>query len=131
MSAQANQYRGLLWLFTGVGFFLFYPAYLGTRGRIDPSTGMMCGLVGVLCLFTGAYFGWKGAQIKIAERARKADAIALVTLAAVLKDRDEGELLGVIKKGGPAADAARLVLERRKTGLRASGAHPAPQPEIN
>jgi hypothetical protein len=124
MASTASQYRGLLWVFTGVGLFCFYPAYLGMRGTLPPMYGLASGMVAVLSLFTGAYFGWKGAQIKIAERARKADAIALVTLAAVLKDRDEAELLGVIKKGGPAAEAARLVLERRKSGLRASGTHP-------
>jgi hypothetical protein len=125
MANQASQYRGLLRLFTGVGLFCFYPAYLGGRGVLPPTYGLMAGMVAVLCLFTGAYFGWKGAQIRIAERAKKADAIALITLAAVLKDRDEEELLGVIKKGGPAAEAARLVLERRKGGLRPSGARPA------
>ena len=121
MSKQASEYRGLLWVFTGVGLICFYTAYLGARGKLPPMYGLMGGLCGVLCLFTGAYFGWKGAQIRIAERAKKADAIALITLAAVLKDRDEAELLGVIAKGGPAAEAAALVLERRKIGLRPSG----------
>src|SRR6478735_797565 len=120
-SSQASQYRGLLWLFTGVGLFCFYPAYLGGRGVVPPLYGLLAGIIAMLCLFTGAYFGWKGAQIRIADRAKKADAIALITLAAVLKDRDEAELLGVIAKGGPAAEAASLVLERRKIGLRPSG----------
>ena len=125
MSNQASQYRGLLWLFTGVGLFCFYPAYLGGTGKLPPSYGLASGLLAMVCLFTGAYFGWKGAQIRIADRAKKADAIALITLAAVLKDRDEAELLAVIKKGGPAAEAAALVLERRKVGLRPSSSHPA------
>lgn len=120
-SSQASQYRALLWIFTGVGIFFFWPAYQGARGSIPASFGMMSGSVAVLCLFTGAYFGWKGAQIRIAERERKAEAIALVTIAAVLKDRDEVELVAVIAKGGPAAEAAKLILQRRKEAGRRVG----------
>ena len=121
MANQASQYRSLLWIFTGVGIFFFWPAYQGARGFIPASFGMMSGSVAVLCLFTGAYFGWKGAQIRIAERERKAEAIALVTIAAVLKDRDEAELAAVVAKGGPAAEAARLILQRRKEAGRRVG----------
>ena len=77
----------------------------------------------MLCLFTGAWFGVRGAKIRIAERQKKADAVALITIAAVLRDRDETELRSIVAKGGPAAEAARLVLERRKQGLRPSGTH--------
>lgn len=131
MSEQASQYRGLLWLFTAVGAVCFYPAYLGSRGMVEPAYGMVGGLLAILCLFTGAYFGWKGAQIKIAERAKKADALALITMAAVLKDRSEEELEKILKKGGDAGNAARLVLERRKQGLGRQSREIPTQPEIN
>jgi len=120
-SNAATQYRALLWLFTGMGLFCFWPAFQGIRGLIPPLLGMMSGGAGVLCLFTGAWFGVRGARIRIAERQKKADAVALITIAAVLRDRDETELRSMVAKGGPAAEAARLVLERRKQGLRPSG----------
>ena len=121
MSNSASQYRGLLWLFTGAGLLCFWPIFEGARGHIPPAMGLLSGGIAVLCFLTGAWFGWKGAKIRIAERELKADAVALIMMAATLKDREEGELLKVIAKGGPAAEAAKLILERRKTGLRPSG----------
>ena len=122
-SNAATQYRTLLWLFTGMGLFCFWPAFQGIRGLVPPLLGMLSGGVGVLCLFTGAWFGVRGAKIRIAERQKKADAVALRTIAAILKDRNETELQAMVAEGGPAAEAARLVLERRKQGLRPSGTH--------
>ena len=126
-SSSASSYRGLLWLFTGAGLLCFWPIFEGARGHIPPSMGLLSGGIAVLCFMTGAYFGWKGAKLRIAEREKKADAVALIMMAATLKDREESELRAVIAKGGPAADAARLILERRKTGLRPSGAHTTSQ----
>lgn len=122
MASTASQYRTLLWIFTGVGLFLFWPAVMGAQGKIDPGTGLMSAAVGVAALFLGAWYGWKGAQIRIAERNKKADAIALITIAAMLKDRSEEELTAMVAKKGPAGEAAALILERRRNGLtRPSG----------
>ena len=122
-SSQAQQYRALLWLFTGAGLLCFWPAFEGVKGRLPASVGLMSGGLAVLCFFTGAWFGWKGARIRLAEHEKKADAVALRTIAAILKDRNETELQAMVAAGGPAAEAARLVLERRKQGLRPSGTH--------
>lgn len=130
MASSASQYRALLWIFTGMGLVCFWPAFQGSRGKLPPSAGLLSGMAAVICLFTGAYFGWKGAQIRIAERAKKADAIALVTVAAFLKDKTEAELEAAVTKGGPVGEAARLILERRRTGLRPSGQSPS-RPEVN
>lgn len=131
-SDQASQYRAFLWLFTLTAVVCLWPALQGLRGAVPRSVGLMSGLASVFCLFTGGYFGLKGAKIRIAEREKKADAIALITLAAFLKDKSETELQAAAAKGGPAAEAARLILERRRTGLttRPSGSIPK-QPEVN
>src|SRR5690348_12471022 len=132
MSDQASQYRSLLWLFVLTALICLYPAYQGARGKLPESMGLLSGGLSVVCLFTGAWFGWKGAQIRIAERQKKADAVALITLAAFLKDKSEEELEKAAAKGGPAGEAAQLVLERRRTGLttRPSASIPK-QPEVN
>ena len=132
MSDQASQYRAFLWLFTLMALVCLYPAYQGARGILPQSMGLLSGGLSVLSFFTGAWFGWKGAQLRIAERQKKADAVGLITLAAFLKDKSEEELEKAAAKGGPAGEAARLVLERRRTGLttRPSASIPK-QPEIN
>jgi len=132
MSSPASQYRAFLWLFTLTAAVMLWPALQGVKGTIPASMGMLSGLASVGCLFLGAYFGWKGAQIRIAERNRKADAVALITLAAFLRDKSEEDLQKAIAKEGPAGEAAALVIERRRTGLttRPSAAIPK-QPEVN
>lgn len=117
MSNQADQYRALLWLFTLTAVLCLWPAYQGARGTVPQSLGLLSGVLAVVSLFTGAWFGWKGAQIRIAERQKKADAVALITLAAFLKDKSDEELEKAVAKGGPAGEAARLVLQRRRNGL--------------
>ena len=120
-SSQAEQYRGLLWLFTGAGLLCFWPIFEGARGHLPPAMGLLSGGIAVVCFMTGAYFGWQGAKVRIAEREKKADAVALVMMAAFLKDKTDAELEAAATKGGPVGEAARLLLERRKKGLRPSG----------
>ena len=120
MSNSASQYRGLLWLFTGAGLLCFWPLLEGARGHIPPAMGLLSGGIAMLCFLTGAWFGWRGAKIRIAERAKKADVIALMTVAVFLKDKTDAELEAAATKGGPAGEAARLMLERRRSGLRPS-----------
>ena len=130
MANPAGQYRSLLWLFTLAAIALLWPTIQGARGILPESVGFMSGVTSMLSLFTGAYFGWKGAQIRIEERNKKADAIALMTVAVFLKDKTDAELEAAATKGGPAGEAARLILERRRSGLRPSGTIPT-QPEVN
>lgn len=125
MSNQAGQYRAFLWLFTVVGASAIGLAFV-EHEMMPPGMGIAASLAGIFAILIGGYFGWKGAQIRIAEREKKADAVALITLAAFLKDRSEEELTATAAKGGPAGEAAALILERRKNGLiRPSGTHTA------
>jgi hypothetical protein len=132
MSDQASQYRAMLWLFVLAAVACLYPAIQGIRGLVPKSTGFLGGVASVGCLFLGAWYGLRGAKIRIAERQRKADAVALITLAAFLKDKSEEDLQKAIAKGGPAGEAAALVLERRRTGLTTRPSQQiSPQPEVN
>ena len=131
MSKQAAQYRALLYLCSIAGLLCFFVAYKGSKGAISKEMGITLAVLGLVCFLTGAWYGWRGAKIRIEEREKKADALALVMLAAVLKDKSEEELQAAMTKGGPAGDAARLVLERRKTGLTRPSASIPTQPEVN
>ena len=132
MSKQASSYRALLYLCSIAGLLCFFVAYKGSKGAISKEMGITLAVLGLVCFLTGAWYGWRGAKIRIEEREKKADALALVMLAAVLKDKSEEELQVAMIKGGPAGDAARLVLERRRSGLttRPSASIPT-QPEVN
>ena len=132
MSKQATSYRALLYLCSIAGLLCFYVAYKGSKGTLSKEMGVTLALLGLVCFLTGAWYGWRGAKMRIEEREKKADALALVMLAAVLKDKSEEELKSAVAKGGPAGDAARLVLERRRSGLTTRPSASIPQqPEIN
>jgi hypothetical protein len=132
MSKQASSYRALLYLCSIAGLLCFFVAYKGSKGAISKEMGVTLAVLGLVCFLTGAWYGWRGAKIRIEEREKKADALALVMLAAVLKDKSEEELQVAMTKGGPAGDAARLVLERRRSGLTTRPSTPIPtQPEVN
>jgi hypothetical protein len=131
MSKQATQYRVLLYACSLVGVVCFFIAYKGSRGGLSKEMGISLALLGLLSFLAGAWYGWRGAQMRIAEREKKADALALITLAAFLKDKSEEELEVAVKKGGPAGEAAKLVLERRRSGLTRPSRQAPTQPEIN
>ena len=130
-SSSASKYRALLYLCSIAGLLCFFVAYKGSKGAISKEMGVTLAVLGLVCFITGAWYGWRGAKIRIEEREKKADALGLVMLAGVLKDKSEEELQLAIKKGGPAGDAARLVLERRRTGLTRPSSPIPTQPEIN
>jgi len=130
-SKAASQYRTLLYVFAFAGIMLFYLAYKGSQGLFTASMGVTLAVLGIVCFITGAWYGWRGAQIRLQEQQKRADAVALITLAAFLKDRSEEELQATVLKGGDAGKAAAAVLERRRTGLtRSSQQIPVP-PEGN
>ncbi|HEX7918188.1 MAG TPA: hypothetical protein VF454_02240 [Gemmatimonadales bacterium] len=131
MSKQAASYRALLYLCSIAGLLCFFVAYKGSKGALSKEMGVTLALLGLICFLTGAWYGWRGAKIRIEEREKKADALGLVMLAGVLKDKSEEELQLAMKKGGPAGEAARLVLERRKTGLTRPSQQIPTQTEIN
>jgi hypothetical protein len=123
MPSQASQYRLLLWLFTVTGLFCFYPAIQGARGVLPAGMGLAAGVVGVVCLFTGAWFGWRGVVVRQEERRRKSEAVGLVMLAAAIKEKPTAELEALALQDGPVAEAAALVLARRaeEAGRRSGG----------
>ena len=123
MPSQASQYRLFLWLFTITGLVCFYPAILGARGVLPASMGLMSGAVGVVCLFAGAWFGWRGVLVRQEERRRKSEAVGLVMLAAAIREKPTAELEELALQDGPVAEAAALVLARRaeEAGRRVGG----------
>ncbi len=131
MSKQASSYRALLYLCSIAGLLCFFVAYKGSKGALSKEMGVTLALLGLVCFLTGAWYGWRGAKVRIEEREKKADALGLVMLAAVLKDKSEAELEVAVAKGGPAGEAAAMVLERRRHGLTRPSQQVPTQPEIN
>jgi hypothetical protein len=72
-----------------------------------------------LLLFAGAmigagWFGLKGHRRVRADRERASGQFMIMTMAAQLGKQDEETLRRIAGKGGPAAEAARLIMEGRR-----------------
>jgi hypothetical protein len=118
LSRGAREYRQLMWLMVAMGAAGFLLGIAGLRGRAAPSLAPLGFFVGVATLAVAAWFGLRVRSQTLADREREASGALTVLLAAQLRDRDDATLQGIVAKGGPAGEAARLVLEGRKERRR-------------
>ena len=118
LSEGAQEYRRLMWLALGVGAAGFLLGVAGVRGRVAGSLATPGFAVGIGAMLLAAWFGLRVRARTLADREREAGSALTVLLAAQLRDRDEATLLEMVRKGGPAAEAAQLILDGRKERRR-------------
>lgn len=124
LPAAAKQYRAAMWFFVLVALAVAVLAVQGIRGIIPAPIGFAAGAASSIAFFLAARFGWRVREAIVADRERVAAHLSLVMLAGVLKDRTDAELEALGQKEGATAEAARLVLQRRRddAARRAPGA---------
>ena len=120
---RARLARFGMWGMVVVGLPGLFVALLGA-GRVVPvGIGVGGGAFFLLCLLLGALIGFTGQQRDRGRRDVEGRGAMIVMLAAHLKGEDDTVLEGIVAKGGPAAEAAALLLEQR----RALASDPRPQ----
>jgi hypothetical protein len=117
--AQARN-RGPVWLTALAGIAALAVAVGGFRGWL-PGEFAWLGMAGfVTCLALVAVVGWRTRQEMLALRDEAARAQMIVMLASRIRDEPEAVLDQMIRSGGPAGEAADLILkgreERRRPG---------------
>ena len=124
LPAAAKQYRAAMWFFVLIALAVAVLAVQGIRRIIPAPIGFAAGAVSSIAFFLAARFGWRVREAIVAERERVAAHLSLVMLAGVLKDRTDAELEALGEKEGATAEAARMVLQRRRddAARRAPGA---------
>jgi hypothetical protein len=120
LSEGAREYRRAMWLSVILGGAGFVVGIIAVRGGIAPSLGTLGFATGVGALVLAAWFGLQVRARTLADREREASGTLTVLLAAQLRDRDEATLEQMVRRGGPAGEAARLILEGRKERRRPS-----------
>lgn len=124
LSEAAQRYRtGMLAMIVlalvGVGLTL-----AGLRGVV----GSALVLLGALLILGGslgaAWMGLKGHSQVRQDRERASGQFMIISIAAQLGKQDDATLQKIAGKGGPAAEAARLLLTGREQKARASLASP-------
>jgi len=111
MAAARN--RGLVWLTAVAAALALGVAIAGFRDWL-PRSFVVLGMAGFVAgLVLIAVVGWRTRREMLDLRGATARGQAIVLLAARLRDEDAGTLEQMAKRGGPAGEAATLILQGR------------------
>lgn len=124
--SESRQYRAAMWLMVLVAGAALVPAIAGVRGIVPRGLGFASGALSAVALLLAAVLGLKGQRIAAAARDREAERIALVIVAGMLKDKPDAELEPISRQDGPAGEAARLILDRRREDQARAARRPPP-----
>jgi hypothetical protein len=110
----ARQYR------TVSRALLFLTAVLGLamvaalRGTLPKDLASPALYLGAASALAAAWSGQRGHRIALEERERASSRAMVILVAAQLARQDDDALSGIVQRGGPAAEAAAMVLAGRK-----------------
>lgn len=111
---SARPYRIGMWVFLVLGLPLIALALAGLKRLVPPAVGAL-GITGFFaCIFVALLFGLRARRAALEDRERTAASGLLVMMAGMLKHQDDATLESIATKGGPAGDAAALLLQRRR-----------------
>ena len=103
-----------MWFFVSLGLLLAVSGLAGARGALPPEVGLLSLGGFFFCLLCAVLLGYKSRQAVIEDRSRAASGSMLVIMASMLKDQDEETLERIVHQGGPAAEAASMLLKKRR-----------------
>lgn len=112
--SESRQYRAAMWLMALLAVVALVPAIAGARGVVPPGLGVASGALSVAALLLAGALGLKGLRLAASARDKEAERIALVIVAGMLRDKSSEELEPLTRQEGPAGDAARMILARRR-----------------
>ena len=122
--STARTYRTLMWLLAVAGLFSLVIAVDGARSGGAARSGIFALVIFFLCVALGAWLGLQGARILREAQAQQSRQEMIVFLATELGRHDEETLRRIVRQGGPAGEAAGMVLKgrRERTGNGERGA---------
>lgn len=113
LSSSARPYRIGTWVFLALGLPLLALATIGLKGLIAPAVGALAMTGFFACILMALLLGLRARRLAMEERARNAAGSMLVMMAGMLNQEDDATLERIAQKGGPAGEAAHLLLQRR------------------
>ena len=85
----------------------------GARGVVPAPVGLLAIAGFFCCLAFAIILGYRSRRIAIEERQRGSATTMLVMMASMLGQEDDATLEKIAAKGGPAGDAASMLLQNR------------------
>ncbi len=121
-SERARSLRLAMWAMAGLSLLLLAIAFAGARGWLPARAGLAALWLSGASFVLVLWLGLRARTQAIADRERESGQAMIVVLAAQLARQDEVTLQRIAGQGGPAAEAARLILSGRRR-LKEAGEH--------
>jgi hypothetical protein len=110
---EARQYRTLTRGLLVLTLMLGIAAIAALRGALPRELAIPALYFVLATALAAAWCGWKGHRIALMQRERASRSGMTVLIAAQLAQQDDVVLETMVKRGGPAAEAAAMVLAGR------------------
>ncbi len=122
LSDAAREYRSAMWMLAGVAVVSYAIGIAGVRGTVPRIAGLSGLSLGVATTVVAFFFGLRAHRRALADQELSSRRSMIVLLAAELGSKDDETLDSIVRRGGPAGEAATLILkgrrERREPPLR-------------
>jgi hypothetical protein len=102
-----------MWLLAIIGLASLGVAWLAARGLVPATLGLLGLSVGVAAVLLSGWFGVRARQQALKDQEIVARRSMIVLLMAQLGHQDDTTLATIERKGGPAGEAARMILDGR------------------
>ena len=114
LSDAAREYRSAMWLLAGVAIVAYAVGYAGVKGAVPRLAGLIGLSLGVAATVVAFFFGLRAHRRALTDQEMSSQRTMIVLLAAELGSKDDATLESIKRRGGPAGDAAALILEGRR-----------------
>jgi hypothetical protein len=119
---EARQYRTITRALLAITILLGFAAFAALRGNLPRETAVPALYLGAAASLAAAWSGYRGHRIALEKREQASRSGMIIVIASQLARQDDETLAGIVKRGGPAAEAAAMVLAGRKGKPRAEAA---------
>lgn len=114
LSDAAREYRTAMWLLAAVAVIAYGVGIAGVRGVVPRLAGLAGLSLGVAATVVAAWLGLQAHRRALVDQEVASRRSMLVLLAAQLGHKDDQALETIASRGGPAAEAAMLILKGRR-----------------
>ena len=113
LSDAAREYRSAMWVLAGVAVAGYAVGFAGVRGNVPRLAGLLGLSLGVAATVVAFFFGLRAHHRAVTDQEIFSRRSMIVLLAAELGTKDDETLASIVRRGGPAAEAAKLILKGR------------------
>ena len=103
-----------MWFFALLGLAFLAAALAGARRILPPTIGLLSLAGFFFCLACAILLGYQSRKATLKNRAGHAATTMMIMMASMLKEESDETLERIADKGGPAGDAASMLLQKRR-----------------